>query len=192
METKLPDNIGTEFMETTVLIKKTIVLINYKRLYDECKRNLEEQMERFQKRITLANEHNEILHMRECCKKDYEKLLAEFKVLQVKYDELEADSEKKLAHHENNNDTAIVDKDKIVVVQREDIEACDENFSRFESSKNSKLEKEKLIEDYEKTINDKDEEIVSQKETASRLRNNTYISNTRLNKRNSECFEKQT
>ena len=78
---------GTENMETMGLIKPA-VLINYKRLYDECKWNLEEQTERFQKRvISLTNKHNELLHMCKCSKMDYEKLTAEYNVLQVKFDE---------------------------------------------------------------------------------------------------------
>ena len=69
--------------------------------------------------------------------------------------------------------------DKIIVAQRQDIEAYEGKLPTFNSSENI-IEHDKSIEDYEKAINYKDEEITAQKETINRLRNNTCVSNTRV------------
>ena len=93
----------------------SFVQINYKRSYEECKGNLEEQTERFQKRvILLTNEHNELVHMRECCKADYERLSTEYNTLQGNFDKLEADSEEKFNIMKTNLDTEIQDMDKLL------------------------------------------------------------------------------
>ena len=183
VETNILANTDTESMDTTVLLKPA-VLINYKRLYEECEGNLEEQRERYQKRVViLTNEHNE--HMRECCKADYERASTEYNTLQGNFDKLEADNEENFNIMKTNLDTEIQDMDKIIVAQRPDIEAYEGKLSKFNSSENI-IEHDKLIEDYEKAINYKDEEIAAQKETINRLRNNTCASNTGFNRRISE------
>ena len=185
VETNIIANTDTESIDTTVLLKPA-VLINYKRLYEECKGYLEEQTERFQKRVNiLTNEHNELVHMRECCKADYERLSTEYNTLQGNFDKLEAGSKEKFNIMKTNLETKIQDMDKIIVAQRQDIEAYEGKLSKFNSSENI-IEHENLIEDYEKAINCKDEEIAAQKETINRLRNNTCVSNTGFNRRISE------
>ena len=185
VETNILANTDTENMDTMVLLKPT-VLINYKILYEECKGNLGEQTERFQKRvIILTNERNELVHMRECCKADDERVSTEYNTLQGNFDKLEADSEEKFNIMKTKLDTEIQDMDKIIVPPMQDIEAYEGKLSKFNSSEII-IEHDKLIEDYEKAINYKDEEIAAQKETINRLSNNTCVSNTGFNRRISE------